>query len=390
MKRKDNLFKFIISYVGSKAYWVKFLKEKYSNSHIVESFCGSAVLSANLAKECVLNDSDPYIYKILSEFNTLIVPETFTREDYFRVRSQEDWYKYIYCLQKLSFSGVFRYSKNGFNVPIKSDQPIHVRENYLEAKKRWEELSPVVLNRQYYELNEYIREDSVLILDPPYENSQTAYNGKNFDYHFYWQYIRLNENICKTVIIFDYECNLPFDAQQTKKMRVNGAKAGNIESVNIIEESTKEGHAGEKLFYSLFSEKIDKSNDNKHDFISKKTQEKIKLQSDYYSTEKTNNFFFEIFSEKQTGKKGGPFKAIEDGNELYIYFFVPNKKMFTFKTSELVKKLTEIQNQYEDINIPNKSHITVGKKIPIQELKDLFKEHTLTNVSVVQTEESST
>lgn len=376
------MIKFIISYVGSKAYWVKFLKEKYMDSNIVEPFCGSAVLSANLAKHCVLNDADPYIYKILSEFDTLIVPEEFTKEDYFKVRKQTDWYKYIYCLQKLSFSGVFRYSKNGYNVPIKSDEPIHVRENYLEAKKRWQDLSPVVLNKQYYELNEYIKKDTVLILDPPYENGKASYN-QAFDFHFYWEYVRLNENICKTIILFDYACNLPFESRHTKKIRVNGSKPGNIEAMHIFQDSLKEGQAGEDFFYELNKDTLERLDGLKNDFRIIKTGDNIELKSDYYSVEKTPNFFMETVSVLSDNKQGGPFQALANGNKYYVYFFVKDKVMYIFETEKLVNRLNEIKDNYEDCQIPNKNHITIGKKIPRDVLKDIYKERIITSKKTI-------
>lgn len=115
------MFKFLKSYVGSKSYWVNRLQQ-YKSRRFVELFCGSAVLSANLScKNPILNDLDVYIYKILSNFDSLIVPDSFTKEDYYLVRKNDDWWKYIFCLQAMSFSGVFRYSKNGYNVPIKKN-----------------------------------------------------------------------------------------------------------------------------------------------------------------------------------------------------------------------------------------------------------------------------
>lgn len=113
------LMYFLPSYVGSKKIWVKKLLY-YSGMDFVELFCGSAVLSANLAKSALLNDLDPYIHLVLSRFDELIVPEKFTLEDYYTYRKVENWWQFTYVLQKMSFSGVFRYSKNGYNVPPKT------------------------------------------------------------------------------------------------------------------------------------------------------------------------------------------------------------------------------------------------------------------------------
>lgn len=89
------MIKFLPSYVGSKAYWISdllFLK----NRNIAELFCGSAVISANLAKKAYLGDIDPMLYKILSNYSDLIEMETFTDKDYFENRKKDDWWRYVY------------------------------------------------------------------------------------------------------------------------------------------------------------------------------------------------------------------------------------------------------------------------------------------------------
>ena len=93
------MYKFLPSYVGSKSFWLKYL-ENYKGRNFVEPFAGSGIISANLANKTILNDLDEYVYLILKNFNDLIVPENFSSEDYFNVRSKKDWWKYAYCLQK--------------------------------------------------------------------------------------------------------------------------------------------------------------------------------------------------------------------------------------------------------------------------------------------------
>ena len=234
------MIKFLPSYVGSKAYWVDYL-EPYKGSDIIELFAGSAVLSANLAETAVLNDLDPYVYKILSRFEELIVPETFTQKDYFNFRGRDDWWKFAYCLQKMSFSGVYRYSKNGFNVPVKKDiQEIHVREDFDQALHRYKELSPIIMNRGYTNVPLKLMAGKVVISDPPYESSKASYN-KEFDYDKYWEFIHEISKIAKTVIIFDTKDNLERRLGQpileTRKMRVNGKHKGDVEAISILGEN---------------------------------------------------------------------------------------------------------------------------------------------------------
>jgi site-specific DNA-adenine methylase len=239
------LIKFLPSYVGSKSYWVDFLLP-YKNEDFVELFSGSAVLSANLAKTAILNDLDPFVYKIFSNYNNLIVPEIFTKEDYFSVRVKEDWWKYIYCLQKMSFSGVFRYSKNGYNVPIKKNHlEISIRKDFEESLKRFNELNPKIYNKSYDEISDKDIKDKVLVLDPPYEKKQASYNttkqGSGFDYKKYWNYVNRISKVSKTTIIFDtknnIEKNLNVKISYTRKMRVNGKHEGDLEAMYILGEN---------------------------------------------------------------------------------------------------------------------------------------------------------
>jgi site-specific DNA-adenine methylase len=88
----------------------------------------------------------------------------------------------------MSFSGVFRYSKNGYNVPIKSnfkDKKINIEKEWIKSLDRFNKLNPIVTNLSYEKVNIPNIKDAVIILDPPYEGSQANYNILTFDYHFY-------------------------------------------------------------------------------------------------------------------------------------------------------------------------------------------------------------
>lgn len=302
MPKSDGIIKLLPSYVGAKTFWISYLS-RFKGCSFVELFAGSAVLSINLAKHAVLNDLDCYIAKILAQFDKQIVPEVFTKEDYFKVRAQADWYRYAYCLQKMSFSGVFRYSKNGFNVPIKPLNFISVRSEYTKALDTYKLLNPNVLNRQYYLCNDFINKDSIVVIDPPYEAGQASYNV-GIDYEFYWQYIRLNENAAKALIVFDYDVNLPFKALETRNMRVNGALKGAKEGIFIFENALKEGEKGAELFHHLFSDKLKRLAGRAVDFELSDGRT-VELQSDYYNSDKTANFFFTRFANLANKTNGG-------------------------------------------------------------------------------------
>lgn len=361
MVKKDKLYKILPSYVGSKSFWVKELLE-FKNCHFVELFCGSAVLSLNLASECVLNDIDPYVYKIISQFNEQIVPEVFTSEQYFNVRGLEDWWRYSFCLTKMSFSGVFRYSKNGFNVPIKPISEIYPRNDYLKSLERYNDLSPIVLNNQYFDCQEYIREDSILIIDPPYEHAQASYNS-TFDYHYFWEYVRLNENICKTIILFEHVENMPLEPSKTRKTRVNGARAGNNEGMFIFSNSLKEGQKGEDLFYEINHDILNREDGFKYDFSFKSSGKKIELKSDYYDSTRTENFFLERYSDFDKKIDGGAWQSLKNNVDYYCYFYIKNKELYVFDVKKLVEFLERICSEKDLIFIPNKNYRTAGYKI---------------------------
>lgn len=368
------MYKFLSSYVGSKSYWVPKL-EKYRGRDFVELFCGSAVISANLAKTAVLNDIDPYIHKILSRFDEQIVPDEFTPDDYFSVRGMKDWWKYAYCLSKMSFSGVFRYSKNGFNVPIKVDTPISILPEYKSSLSRWIELSPLCLNNDYWNNNELINKESVLILDPPYEGTKASYNKTNFDYHLYWEYVRLNEDICKTVIVFDFINNLPFGAMETKKSRVNGKHKGNIEGIFVFEDSFKSGFRGEQEFYSKYKDRLVWINKaHEPDFQLIESGRFVELKSDYYDMDKTENFFIERYSDCSKYTPGGPWQALEKNAFYYVYYFPKNNIHFIFETKKLVDFLNKTRDTWRMEKIRNKSWTTSGFVVPRDKLQHLYKE----------------
>lgn len=255
----SELIRFLPSYVGSKRAWLPYLQE-FKNRPFVEMFAGSGVLSSNLASKAILVDLDPIVSKVLSRFDEQIVPEEFTREDYYRVRFQEDWWKHLYSLQSMSFSGVFRYSKRGYNVPAKGGEDpsknkvntFRNRPSYEAALNRWNELQPDVRNCSYLDITDEeiaaLGDDVIVILDPPYgdgetQKSQAAYNdttsqskkGEGFDFDAYWK--RAAELVEKfDVILFDRQFNLErngYHVDGVRKMRVNGAREGDVEAMSV-------------------------------------------------------------------------------------------------------------------------------------------------------------
>lgn len=250
--------RFLPSFVGSKWQWIGRLSDEFKNRPVVEMFAGSAVLAANLASEAMLVELDPQLAKILANLDQQIIIDPFTVEDYHEVKKKEDWWRYAYCLQAMSYSGVFRWSGNGYNVPpkrhkhkdsdeYKQPEPISVSAAYAASLARWEELRPIVHNTSYTNISDdmildLMGEDVVVIMDPPYQGSQASYNQAPFDYDEYWD--RVASMAGKfDIILFDRVKNLEahgYVVSDTRKMRVNGARDGDIEGISIIRREKKE------------------------------------------------------------------------------------------------------------------------------------------------------
>lgn len=235
-----SLTKFLPSYVGSKACWVGKL-ERYRGRDFVEFFAGSAVISASLAGRAVLNDSDPFLYRYFRQYESQPVVETFTDRNYFAKRRQKNWYRWLYYLQKMSFSGVYRWSRNGYNVPIKGDYKpgaVHLKDDIERSIERFVSLAPA-LHKLDYAAVPMPENPDIAVLDPPYESKQAAYNMPPFDYGQYWEFVRRCVDSFRVVIVFDWDRNmdehLPGRSYDTRKMRVNGKYKGATEAMCVID-----------------------------------------------------------------------------------------------------------------------------------------------------------
>lgn len=150
----------------------------------------------------------------------------------------------------MSFSGVFRYSKNGYNVPVKKNiKSISVRGEFEEALARYKELKPVVTNKSYLDIPLELMVGKVVVIDPPYEGSQASYNGA-FDYAEYWKRVSEITKVAKAVVLFDSVENIErrgIPVLDTRKMRVNGARQGHGEGLAIFQDGAWLEPASEKI-----------------------------------------------------------------------------------------------------------------------------------------------
>tara|TARA_Y100001963_G_C6729504_1_gene423122 strand:+ start:238 stop:729 length:492 start_codon:yes stop_codon:yes gene_type:complete len=127
------------------------------------------------------------------------------------------------------------------------------------------------------------------------------------------------------------------------------------------------GLEGEQVILKRY--KCSKSKDLRYDLISPKGRT-WEVKSDYYDMTKYPNFFMEYRSNKLKDTLGGPWRALNDGVELFSYLFVKNRKHYIWETETLVNKLEHI---LETMNLnlverENKNdgnpYYTTGYKIP--------------------------
>jgi hypothetical protein len=99
------------------------------------------------------------------------------------------------------------------------------------------------------------------------------------------------------------------------------------------------------------------------------------LKTDTYSMHKSQNFFMERWSVLDKKKPGGPWQALENGADIFIYCFINNKTYFEFKDlPALVDRLDLLTEKQGLVYIPNKGWTTAGYKVKRDSLKDLCEE----------------
>jgi site-specific DNA-adenine methylase len=202
---------FLPSYVGSKRRWLYDIEPYCADRPIVELFAGSAIISSTFATKALLVDADPAIAWILSHFDELDVPKTFTAKDYDAKRTKPSWWRSIFYLAAMSRSGIFRWSKaGGFNVQPRDLSTHQRRDEYDAALRRWRELRPKVRWDDFLSVTDAeiaaLGPDVLVVLDPPYEDTSDTY-GKGFDTHAYWKRVR-ELRMQFDVLIFDTVGNL--------------------------------------------------------------------------------------------------------------------------------------------------------------------------------------
>jgi hypothetical protein len=226
-------------YTGGKARWVSRLAERFAGRRFVEPFAGSAAISFALGESAWWNDLDPALTTVLARFPEQEVPDVFTLADYAEAARRPDWWRFAFCLSRMAFAGLFRYSRNGFNVsPDRRIPELRLRPEYEAALSRWNALDPVVTCGEWTRVPDEVYRDAVVVLDPPFQGSHTPYN-RVADYAAFWRRAEELPAVAEAVIVFGYAEDLagrfPGREIATRKMRPNGKRAGQVEGMVVLE-----------------------------------------------------------------------------------------------------------------------------------------------------------
>ena len=130
----------------------------------------------------------------------------------------------------------------------------------------------------------------------------------------------------------------------------------------------KVGDKGETLFLQYYPN-YKKGDGFIADFLL--GEQKIELKTDTWSMEDTENFFMEYISDIKRGNPGGPFRAREEGVDVYVYFYIKNKTFYWFDVVSLTDFLYEYIKDKKYKTVKNKAWITSGYTVPRSTIEHL-------------------
>lgn len=133
------------------------------------------------------------------------------------------------------------------------------------------------------------------------------------------------------------------------------------------------GDRGEQLFMEYYPRKLEIYPGREYDFTVKSSREKLELKTDTYNINKSNNFFFERFSDVHRKTPGGPWRSLKDDIDIFCYYFVRHNVWYEFRDiPELIYRLDDLTKKQGLIYIKNRGWVTGGYKVDRDALDDLY------------------
>jgi len=133
------------------------------------------------------------------------------------------------------------------------------------------------------------------------------------------------------------------------------------------------GNRGEELFMEHYPKKLVIYPERDGDFLEVYSGKKIELKTDTYNMNKSENFFFERYSNNETKTPGSVWQAQGHGCDIFCYMFVRHNLWYQFNNLEaLSTRLDEEYGKKGLIWIKNKGYFSAGWKVPRESLSDLY------------------
>jgi len=133
------------------------------------------------------------------------------------------------------------------------------------------------------------------------------------------------------------------------------------------------GTIGEDIFKKNYPAELEEYEGRICDFKCKETGKLIEIKTDTYDATKTENFFFERYSNEEKETPGGPWRAKKDRIDIFCYVFAKNGYCYEFgDVKALVKRLDWLIKKIKPTGVKNPGYRTIGYKVPRAAVEDLY------------------
>lgn len=137
----------------------------------------------------------------------------------------------------------------------------------------------------------------------------------------------------------------------------------------------KIGDAGEKKFkkhYKGLNPVSTDGRDNDLKVVLDGKEKTVELKTDSWDMEETPNVFLERFGNLDKKTDGGPFSALNNEVDFFVYFFISNSTFLWYKPEDLCNYIKKNESKLEWRQIQNKNYVSWGALVPRADLEHLL------------------
>lgn len=136
-----------------------------------------------------------------------------------------------------------------------------------------------------------------------------------------------------------------------------------MQKIFNFQQQKKFGDQGEADFFKYYAVLgIKKENGRKWDFSM--DGQGIEVKQDSYPMSKTPNLFIEKFSNIETGKKGGIYRAHNDKVKYFVYYYANDGVFLWYDVELLYKFIVKNEDDFVKKVIRNKNYKSEGLLVP--------------------------